>query len=69
MNRVYLKALGSRKQLRDISFQKVISTGFTDDSEQIFEIEFEIANGQAQDLTISFETRTPRIYISTPYNK
>ena len=67
MSKIILKPLKSRKQLRKISFKDVISAGFTDDTEQFFTISFDIGNGVRQDLTVIFETRSPRIYISGEY--
>ena len=67
MSKIILKPLKSRKQLRKISFKDVISAGFTDDIEQFFTISFDIGNGVRQDLTVIFETRSPRIYISGEY--
>lgn len=69
MKRILLKPLKSRKQLRKISFQKVLSAGFTDESEKYFTVTFNTENGSEQDLTIVFETRMPRIFISDPYSE
>lgn len=67
MGRIILKPLRSKKQLRKISFRDVISAGFTDDTEQFFTISFDMGNGTRQDLTVAFETRSPRVYISEDY--
>lgn len=67
MSRIILKPLRSRKQLRKISFKDVISAGFTDDTEQFFTISFDVGNGAKQDLTVVFETRSPRVYLSGEY--
>lgn len=69
MKRVLLKPVKSRKQLRKISFQKVLSAGFVDEDEKYFIITFATGNGTKQDLSIAFETRTPRIFISDTYNE
>lgn len=67
MSRIILKPLRSRKQLRKISFKDVISAGFTDDTEQFFTISFDVGNKARQDLTVVFETRSPRVYLSGEY--
>lgn len=69
MSRVLLKPLKSRKQLRKIAFKDVVSAGFTSDDEKYFTFTFNIENGTKQDLTISFETRTPRVYLSDSYTE
>lgn len=69
MSRIMLKPLRSKKQLRKIAFKDVISAGYTDDSEKYFTITFNTENGIKQDLTISFETRTPRVYLSDTYTE
>lgn len=68
MGRIILKPLRSKKQLRKISFKDVVSAGFTDDTEQFFTISFNVENGARQDLTVAFETRSPRVYISEEYS-
>ncbi|MGN0496198.1 MAG: hypothetical protein ACI4GW_08220 [Lachnospiraceae bacterium] len=67
MKRIVLKPLKSRKQLKNI--KDVISAGFTDDSEKYFTITFDTKAGTKQDLTISFETRTARVYLSDTYTE
>lgn len=67
MRKIILKPLRSRKQLRKISFKDVVSAGFTDDSEQFFTISFSVGGGAKQDLTVAFETRSPRVYLSNEY--
>ncbi|MCM1223381.1 MAG: hypothetical protein NC548_53930 [Lachnospiraceae bacterium] len=67
MSKIILKPLRSRKQLRKVSFKDVISAGHTDDAERFFTISFDVGNGVKQDLTIAFETRSPRVYISEEY--
>ena len=69
MSRVLLKPIKSRKQLRKIAFEDVISAGFTSDDEKYFSITFDTKAGTKQDLTISFETRTPRVYLSDSYTE
>lgn len=69
MKRVILKPLKSRKQLRNLSFQNVLCAGFTNDSEEYFTITFATENGKKQDLSVVFETRTPRIFISDIYKE
>jgi len=65
--KIFLKPLRSKKQLRKISFKDVVSAGFTDDTERFFTISFDAGNERKVDLSILFETRTPRIYISNEY--
>ena len=67
MSKIILKPLKSKKQLRTISFQNVVSAGFVDENEQFFTISFDVDNGERQDLTIIFETRSPRLYLSGKY--
>ena len=67
MSKIILKPLRSRKQLRKISFKDVTSAGFTDDNEQFFTVTFDVESGIKQDLTIIFEARTPRLYLSNEY--
>ena len=67
MSKIILRPLRSRKQMRKISFKDVMSAGFTDDNEQFFTITFDVGSGVKQDLTIIFETRSPRLYISGEY--
>lgn len=67
MNRIVMKPLRSKKQLRKIAFKDVISAGFTDDGEKFFVITFNTENGTKVDLSVVFETRTPRTYISEEY--
>lgn len=69
MKKIILKPLKSRKQLRNISFKNVLSAGHTDDSETYFTITFDIGNGKRQDLTVAFETRSPRVFISETYEE
>ena len=69
MNRIVMKPLRSKKQLRKIAFNDVISAGFTSDDEKYFTITFNTENGTKQDLTISFETRTARVYLSDSYTE
>lgn len=67
MSKIILKPLKSKKQLRTISFKNVISAGFVDENEQFFTIGFDLGSGKKEDVTISFETRSPKIYISGEY--
>lgn len=67
MSKIILKPLRSKKQLRKISFKDVMSAGFTDDTKQFFTISFDVGNGARQDLTVAFETRSPRVYLSSKY--
>ena len=69
MSRIVMKPLRSKKQLRKIAFKDVISAGFTSDDEKYFTIIFDTKAGTKQDLTISFETRTPRVYLSDSYTE
>lgn len=65
--KILLKPLRSKKQLRKISFAEVIRGGFTDDEERFFTLTFDVGNEKKVDLSILFETRTPRVYISNEY--
>ena len=67
MSKIILKPLKSKKQLRTVSFQNVIFAGFVDENEQFFTISFDVGKGERQDLTIIFETRSPRLYLSGKY--
>ena len=67
MNRIVMKPLRSKKQLRKIAFKDGEAAGFTDDSEKFFVITFNTENGTKVDLSVVFETRTPRTYISEEY--
>ena len=67
MSRVLLRPIKSRKQLRKIAFKDVVAAGFTDDSEKYFTITFNTENGTKVDLSVVFETRTPRTYIYQEY--
>ncbi|MGN0340153.1 MAG: hypothetical protein ACI4D0_06615 [Lachnospira sp.] len=69
MNRIVLKPLKSRKQLRKIAFKDVLAAGFTSEDEKYFTITFCTDNGTKVDLTISFETRTARLYLSDSYTE
>ncbi len=67
--KIFLKPLKNKKQLRKISFKDVISAGFIDDTERFFTISFDAGNGVRQDLMVTFETRSPRVYISDEYSE
>lgn len=67
MIRIFYNQLRSRKQLRTINCQKVVSASFEDEKEKSFCITFDCENGKKRDLMILFETRTPKIYISDDY--
>lgn len=69
MNRIVMKPIKSRKQLRKIAFKDVVAAGFTDDSEKFFVITFNTENGTKVDLSVVFETRTPRVYLSDSYTE
>lgn len=69
MNRIVMKPLRSKKQLRKIAFKDVVAAGFTDDSEKFFVITFNTENGTKVDLSVVFETRTPRVYLSDSYTE
>ena len=69
MNRIVMKPLRSKKQLRKIAFRNVISAGFSDDTERFFIITFDTENGEKIDLSVVFETRTPRVYVSDSYTE
>lgn len=65
--KILLKPLKSKRQLKKISFADVIRGGFTDEDERFFTLTFDIGNGKKVDLSILFETRTPKVYISNEY--
>ena len=67
MTRVFFHTLKSRKQLKKFSGEKVISAEFTDETGKFFEISFDVGNNRKQDILISFETRTPHVFISDIY--
>lgn len=67
MIKVVLKQLRSRKQLREIECQKVVSASFEDEKEKYFTITFQSDDGKLRDLQIVFETRSPRVFISNSY--
>lgn len=69
MNRIVMKPLKSKKQLRKIAFKDVEEAGFTSDDEKYFVITFNTENGTKVDLSVVFETRTPRIYLSDSYTE
>lgn len=53
--------------MQKVTFKKVIEAGFTDEQGRFFVISFDTEDGTRQDLTIVFETRTPRVFISDKY--
>ena len=67
MNRVFFHVLKSRKQLKRFSGKKIISANFVDDAGKFFEILFDFGNEKKQAILISFETRTPHVFISDIY--
>lgn len=69
MSRIVMKPLRSKKQLRKIAFKDVVASGFTDDTERFFVITFDAENGEKIDLSVVFETRTPRVYVSDSYTE
>lgn len=69
MQRVILKGLRSKKQLKEIANKEVLCAGFADDEEKNFEITFDCGEGKKIDLLVSFETRSPHIYISDAYKE
>lgn len=69
MQKVILKGLRSKKQLAAVANKMVLCTGFADDEEKNFGITFDCENGKKKDLVISFETRSPHIYISDEYGE
>lgn len=64
---VIFSSLKRKSQLKPIDGKKVISAGFTDDSEKEFQIVFDIGKGRRKDISIIFLTRYPRFYISKAY--
>lgn len=69
MQKVILKGLRSKRQLTAIANKPVLCARFADDEEKNFEITFDCENGRKRDLVISFETRSPHIYISDEYGE
>ncbi len=67
MTRVFFHTLKSKKQLKKFSGKKIISAEFTDETGKFFEISFDVGNDKKQDILISFETRTPHVFISDIY--
>ena len=63
----YFNPLRSKKQLKAISSKRVVSAGYADESEKMFTISFDVGDQNRRDLTILFESRTPRIYLSDVY--
>lgn len=53
--------------MKKISFADVVRGGFTDEEEKFFTLTFDIGNGRKVDLSIVFEAKTPRVYISNGY--
>lgn len=67
--RVNFKQLRGRAGLMPVNNKKVVAAGFTDDNCETFLITFkEDQNGKYRDLLISFESRTPHIYVSESYS-
>ena len=67
MIRIVYKELRSKKQLMALCSKRVVSFGEADDSVKVFEIVFDCGNEKRRDLLISFETRTPKLFISDVY--
>lgn len=67
MTRVFLNSLKSKKQLKNLVAKNVVSVDFEDEKLKHFTITFDVGGSKLQDLTIIFETRTPRIFVSDPY--
>lgn len=65
--KIYFNPLRSKKQLKAISLKRVVAAGYTDESEKMFVISFDVGGQNRRDLTILFESRTPRIYLSDVY--
>lgn len=67
ITRVFYNQLKKRKQLKLLSFKKVLSAGFQDENNKQFVIEFDMENGQKKDLMILFEKGKPEVFISDSY--
>lgn len=67
MQRVMLKGLRSKKQLAEITDRPVLCAGFTNDTN--FQITFSCEDRGKRDLVISFDTRSPHVYISEEYKE
>ena len=65
--KIYFNPLRSKKQLKLISSKRVVSAGYADESEKMFTISFDVGGQNRRDLTILFDSRTPRIYLSDVY--
>lgn len=61
------KTLQSRKQLEKLESKDVVCAEFAD--ERNFIMEFQLDNTRQVDLVISFDTRSPHVFISDPYTK
>lgn len=64
---VVFSSLKRKSQLKPIDGKKVISAGFTDDSEKEFQIVFDVGKGRRKDISILFLIGYPRFYISKAY--
>ena len=66
--RVILKQLRGRAGLTPLNGKRVLFAGFTDEDCENFIITFSTGkSGEKRDLLISFESRTPAIYVSEAY--
>lgn len=65
--KIYFNPLRSKKQLKVIAGRNVVSAGYSDSTEKMFTIVFDVGGQYRRDLTIMFESRTPRIYLSDVY--
>ena len=60
------KTLKSKKQIYDLASKETRSAEFSTDG-KAFIIEFALDDKTNKDLVVDFSTRTPRVYISDPY--
>lgn len=67
MEKLIFKPLVSKKQLCKLKAKKVIKSDFLDENSKDFAVTFEVAKGKKIDLLVSFDTRTPRVFISGEY--
>lgn len=67
MQKIVMKSLKSKKQLFTISDKPVLQASFVDEEKKNFGIIFDSGDGNRRDLVISFETRSPHVYVSDEY--
>ena len=67
MEKLIFKPLVSKKQLCKLKAKKVIKSDFFFLYSKDFAVTFEVAKGKKIDLLVSFDTRTPRVFMSGEY--